>query len=184
MLVLTSLIAGSAVNAAVTAQLNYSTMNSAILGSATGNFNQTFTDPTTGADVTLNFAFTATGGGSSPVFNSQSSIRLGMDSTDNVGDFSNTSVNQGETIVLGVGFVSSTVSLASVDFNVESIAIYRSGPGSGEVNYSWSSSASTGYTLDYTASYAYLGDVTDDQTFDISSGVYTGTFSVAQSALL
>lgn len=147
----------------------------ALVGSSSGNFNQAFSD--SGITVTLNFAFTATNGN----FN-RSSARLGIDGSVDEGNAGETSFDGAEALGLTVSFVSSSVPLATLDFGVSNIAIYRSDLSPGTVSYEWVSSLGTAQVIATTLDAAATPDVGDaTSNWDLLSGNYTATFREIES---
>lgn len=172
--------------AAITAAFDTALLNG-LSGSASGNFNETFLDATTGVSVTLNFSLAATGGGSPLIF--RNSNRIGVNSTDDTGGSGSSAVNLGETLILSVSHVSDDaaslgLSVQSLDFQFDNIAIYRNNSNSGEVTYTWASDGRTAtQSITTTLDAGAAPDVGDDQTFDVFGGTYTGTLATtAQSA--
>ncbi|MBK1831422.1 hypothetical protein JIN77_11840 [Verrucomicrobiaceae bacterium R5-34] len=157
------------------------------------NFNQTFTD-SNGVSVTLNFQFTASESPNTlgnPSFDIQAvtgSGRLGIDSINgnDTGASANTSFEENEVFTLTVSYVSATglpvgKTLQAVNFNFNNIDTYRAGSSNGSVTYDWDSNARSATQSQTTSSGASgaIAGLSDDQTFDLLTGDYTGTLSIS-----
>lgn len=192
-----TLIAASAIGlVASQAALTSSLDNAKVItigGETTENFNQTFTDDN-GVSVTLNFQFTASetpNTSGEPIFGIQAvtgSGRLGIESKNgnDTGAEAGASFEENEVFTLTVSYVSSTgvpegETLQNVNFGFTNIDTYRAGPANGSVTYDWNSSARTATQSQTTADGATgsIAGLSDDQTFDLLTGDYTGTLSIS-----
>ncbi len=141
-----------------------------------------------GVTVDLTFTFTALAPGDATVAFDEND-RLGVHSSYNQGQAGSTSVNDGESIQLGVTASVTDVpagqAVTALDFGISRIGMVRHGGGTpGSARYNWNSSA-TAATFSHVSSETggqSVDTMDDTSTFDILGTTYSGTFWVDQES--